>query len=274
MEQKDVGWIDVEAVIRKKMPRYAKYIPGFLFRKIAGIIRQDELNRILDENEGKCGAAFAEGALRSLDIGLEIVGEENIPADGRFIFASNHPLGGLDGIALIAMLGRRYGGNVRCLVNDVLMAVKPLNDVFLPVNKYGAQPKETIRLVDSAYAGDCQIITFPAGFCSRRNDKGEVRDLGWHKSFISKSVETERDIVPVYFDGLNSGFFYKFARIRKRLGIKFNVELIFLPSEMVKKKGSSFTLRIGKPIPYKTFDGSRTKQEWAQYVKEIVYGIA
>lgn len=274
MAQDDVIHIDVREAIKAKMPRYSKLIPGFLYRGIAKLIRQDELNRILDENRGKKGSAFAEGALKTMGIGLEVTGEEHIPQSGRFIFVSNHPLGGLDGIALISLLGKRYEDNVRCLVNDVLMAVKPLDNVFLPVNKYGAQTKDAIRQVDDAYSGDVQMITFPAGLCSRRNDRGEVRDLEWHKSFVVKSVETGRDIIPIYFNGLNSRFFYKFARFRKRLGIKFNIELILLPGEMVKGSGTSFTVNIGKPIPHTTFDKSRTPKEWAEYVKKIVYGLA
>lgn len=272
--KEEVIHIDVREAIGQKMPRYSKFIPGFLYRRIARLIRQDDLNRILDENRGKTGHDFAEGALRTLGIRLKVVGMENLPASGRYVFVSNHPLGGLDGIALISLLGKHYEGKVQCLVNDVLMAVKPLENVFLPVNKYGGQSREAMRRIDEAYAGDGQIITFPAGLCSRRNDQGEVRDLDWKKSFVVKSVETQRDIVPIYFNGLNSRFFYKFARFRKRLGIKFNIELILLPGELVKGRGTTFTINIGKPIPYSVFDKSRTAQEWADYVKQTVYGFA
>lgn len=256
------------------MPRASRFIPEFVFRKLARIIRQDELNRISGENVGKEGLDFARGVMESLDIKLSCKGVENLPSEGRYVFASNHPLGGLDGMALLSFLCDRYDNHVKCLVNDVLMAIKPLRSVFLPINKYGSQSREAMKRVEEAYAGDDQILMFPAGLCSRMNDKGEVCDLEWQKSFITKSVETKRDVIPVYFEGLNSKFFYRFARIRKRLGIKFNIELIFLPAEMVDAKGKSFTFHFGKPIPYTTFDNSRSKKEWAAYVKSVVYSLA
>lgn len=273
MEEDKPIRIDVKDAIQSKAPRYARYIPEFIYRKIARIVRQDDLNRILMENHGKNGTDFAEGALRSLDIKLQIKGEENLLQKGRLIFASNHPLGGLDGIALISLIGKRYGGNVKFVVNDILMAVKPLESVFLPINKHGAQTKSNIRQIDDAFDSDCQMIMFPAGLCSRRNQKGEVCDLEWQKSFIAKSISSRRDVVPIYFEGENSSFFYKFAAFRKRIGIKLNIEMVCLPGEMIKSAGRTYTVYVGERIPYTLFDGSRSKQEWAQYVKERVYAL-
>lgn len=266
--------IDIREAIMQKMPRYGRRIPGFVYSRLAKIIRQRELNRILDENAGKTGVEFAKGVLNSLDIKLNVSGMENIPDGGRYIFAGNHPLGGLDGIALIALLGEKYDGQVKFVVNDVLMAVRPLRNVFLPVNKYGTQSRQAIRQVDEAFAGDEQMLVFPAGLCSRMDNSGKVCDLEWQKSFITKSEETHRDVVPIYFNGLNSRFFYKFAQLRKRLGLKFNIELILLPGEMIKSRGCTFDVRIGKPIPYTTFDKSRSPHQWAQTVKAAVYRLA
>ena len=274
MSEENVVRISVKDALRSKMPRFSKWIPGYIFRRLESLICQDELNKILADNCGKSGSAFSEGALHTLDIGLTVEGLENIPSQGRFIFASNHPLGGLDGIALISIFGKHFGDeNVRCLVNDVLMAVKPLESVFLPVNKYGKQSREKMLAVEEAYLSDKQIITFPAGLCSRKGDDGKVRDLEWQKSFIVKAIETQRDIIPVYFSGLNSRFFYNFARVRKKIGIKFNIELIFLPREMVKNKGNNFVVRIGKPIPWTTFDNTKKKKQWAAWVKGQVYSL-
>lgn len=264
--------IDIREAFKQKLPKYSRYIPGFVYRYLERLIRQDELNRILLENKDKTGVDFASGALKSMNIGLTVNGIENLPESGRFVFASNHPLGGLDGIALISMLGKRYG-KINCIVNDILLAVKPLNSIFLPVNKYGSQSRSSAKKIDEAYSGNGQMITFPAGLCSRQGDDGSIRDLKWQKSFIAKSVESRRDIIPVYFGGLNSRFFYKFARIRKKLGIKFNIELIFLPYEMIKSEGRTFCVTIGQPIPYSMFDKSRTTGEWAQYVKDAVYNL-
>ncbi|HBK30605.1 MAG TPA: glycerol acyltransferase, partial [Porphyromonadaceae bacterium] len=156
-----------------------------------------------------------------------------------FIFASNHPLGGLDGICLSAYLGEKYNGNIRYLVNDVLMHIRNLRTIFVPVNKYGAQAKESAKAIQEAYRSDNQIITFPAGLCSRKQN-GKIKDLPWMKSFVLKAIEHQRDIIPVHFKGKNSAFFYNFSAIRKFVGVKFNIELVYLPDEMFKNKNQTF----------------------------------
>ena len=264
--------IDIREAVEKKAPRYAKLIPGFIYRLLERTVRQDELNRILKENADKKGVDFAAGVLKSLDVKVEAKGLDSIPTGGRYIFVSNHPLGGLDGMALISLLGSRFGkDNIKCIVNDILMLIKPLENVFLPINKHGRQSRKAMEDIDSAYSGNMQLITFPAGLCSRRDKNGLIRDMEWKKSFVTKSIETQRDVVPVYFGGKNSSFFYKFARFRKKTGIKLNVEMVLLPGEMVDGKGSTFHVKIGKPISYTTFDNSRTQKEWAEEIKKRVY---
>ena len=266
--------IDVREAVEAKIPSYAKHIPGFVYRWLERVVRQKELNRVLKENADRRGVDFAEGVLGSFGIKLEVEGLDNISDDGRYIFASNHPLGGLDGMALITILGRKYDGNVKCIVNDILMLIKPLNGVFLPINKHGGQSRKNMEAVDEAYHGGCQMITFPAGLCSRRGKNGKISDTEWKKSFITKSIESRRDVVPIYFGGTNSGFFYKFAKFRKRIGIKLNIEMVLLPGEMVDGAGSTFRIKIGKPIPYTEFDSSRSQKEWAQEVKRRVYEMS
>ncbi len=274
MEQQQPILIDVERVVRAKIPGYARFIPGFVYRYLEHVIRQKELNRILKENYERRGHEFAEGTLTSLGMKLNVVGADRIPDTGRYIFASNHPLGGLDGIALIALLGERYGGNVRCIVNDLLMAIEPMRSVFLPINKHGRQSRESAKAIEEAYASDCQMIMFPAGLCSRMGEGGRIADLEWQKSFIAKSREYQRDIIPIYFGGLNSKFFYKFAKLRQRMGIKLNIEMVRLPAELVRGAGGTLNVVIGEPISYAAFDSSKTPQEWAQEVKRTVYGLA
>ena len=266
--------IDVREAVEAKIPSYAKHIPGFVYRWLERVVRQKELNRVLKENADRRGVDFAEGVLGSFGIKLEVEGLDNISDDGRYIFASNHPLGGLDGMALITILGRKYDGNVKCIVNDILMLIKPLNRVFLPINKHGGQSRKNMEAVDEAYHGGCQMITFPAGLGSRRGKNGKISDTEWKKSFITKSIESRRDVVPIYFGGTNSGFFYKFAKFRKRIGIKLNIEMVLLPGEMVDGAGSTFRIKIGKPIPYTEFDNSRSQKEWAQEVKRRVYEMS
>ena len=206
------------------------------------------------------------------DLTLELVNEENIPAEGRYIFASNHPLGGLDGICLSAVIGKHYGGKIRYLVNDLLLYLSNLRSIFVPINKHGAQGKKNARLIDEAYTSDNQIVTFPAGLCSRKID-GKIQDPEWKKSFIQKAVEHKRDIVPVYFEGRNSNFFYRLANLRKALGIKMNYEMLYLPDEMFRCKHKTFRIHFGKPIPWQTFDGSKKPGEWAEWVRTQAYNL-
>lgn len=265
--------IDIDQVLKDKSPRYHKRIPQFLVNYLKRTVHQEDINDILDRNQGLEGVAFMKALLKNeFDITLDIRGEENIPQEGRYIFASNHPLGGLDGICLSATLGEKYDGKIQYLVNDVLYYIEPLKPIFIPINKYGAQAKNSARAINEAYASESQIITFPAGLCSRKQ-KGVIRDTEWMKSFIVKSVEHQRDVIPVHFSGKNSNFFYNFANLRKASGFKFNIELIYLPDEMFKNSGQSFIITFGKPIPWQTFNKTRTPSDWAQYVKNIVYAM-
>ena len=263
--------IDIDKVVKSRV-RNGKGLPGFIVRYLKRIIHQDEMNAFLKDNYMKRGIEFAEGCKGLFSADWEIHGEENIPSEGKFIFASNHPLGGLDGILLMTYLGRRYDNKLKVQVNDLLMNVEPLSPVFLPVNKYGRQNRESVLETEEVLASDNQLLVFPAGLCSRMTN-GEIKDLEWKKWFITTAVNTRRDIIPIYFDGKNSKFFYRFANLRKKLGIKFNVELIYLPDEMFKARHKKFGIYFGKPIPWQTFDDSKKPKEWAQYVKERVYKL-
>lgn len=272
MGENETLYVDIEAVVRAKSPRIAKKIPGFVFNYIKRTIQQDRMNDFLSKHPDEKGVDFADALLSYLNIDIQLDGIENIPETGRFIFASNHPLGGMDGVALISVLGKKYNRNIKVLVNDLLMAIKPLTEHFLPINKYGKQDKDNADALTQAYEGDGQMAVFPAGLVSRRQGK-EIRDLTWNKAFITKSVQHRRDVIPIWFEGYNTRFFYNFAHWRKRLGLKFNIELIYLPDEMFKSENKTFTIHFGKPIPWQTFDKSRSRSEWAQYVKEQVYSI-
>ena len=272
MIQEGITQIDIKQVLRQKAPSVARKIPGFMVDYLIRTVHQDELNEILRRYHDKDGVAFMQELIGYFDLNLELVNEENIPAEGRYIFASNHPLGGLDGICLSAIIGGRFDGKIRYLVNDLLLYLSNLRSIFVPINKHGAQGKKNAELIEKAYASDNQIITFPAGLCSRKQN-GKIQDTEWKKSFIQKAVEYRRDIVPVFFEGRNSNFFYRLANIRKALGIKMNYEMIYLPDEMFKSKHKTYSIHFGKPIPWQTFDSSRKPAEWAEWVKEIVYNL-
>lgn len=272
MIQEGITQIDIKQVLRQKAPSAARKIPGFMVDYLIRTVHQDELNEILRLYHDKDGVAFMQELIGYFDLNLELVNEENIPAEGRYIFASNHPLGGLDGICLSAIIGGRFDGKIRYLVNDLLLYLSNLRSIFVPINKHGAQGKKNAELIEKAYASDNQIITFPAGLCSRKQN-GKIQDTEWKKSFIQKAVEYRRDIVPVFFEGRNSNFFYRLANMRKALGIKMNYEMIYLPDEMFKSKHKTYSIHFGKPIPWQTFDSSRKPAEWAEWVKEIVYNL-
>ena len=264
--------IDVDQVLRARLPRHYRYIPRFVVRWLERIICQEKLNAILVKMAGKNSVDAATAALDEMGITIESSGLERLP-EGRFMFVSNHPLGGLDGLALISLLGNRYDRKIKFMVNDLLMAVEPLRGVFLPVNKYGRQSRSSAAQIEEALAGDEQFITFPAGLCSRMQPDGTIADLPWQKAAVVHAVNYKRDIVPIYFDAVNSRFFYRFAKWRKRLGLKFNIELIFLPKEMIKKSGSTLRAVIGDPIPWDTLDGVHPKQEAAR-LREIVINMS
>ena len=272
MIQEGITQIDIKQVLRQKAPSVARKIPGFMVDYLIRTVHQDELNEILRRYHDKDGVAFMQELIGYFNLNLELVNEENIPAEGRYIFASNHPLGGLDGICLSAIIGGRFDGKIRYLVNDLLLYLSNLRSIFVPINKHGAQGKKNAELIEKAYASDNQIITFPAGLCSRKQN-GKIQDTEWKKSFIQKAVEYRRDIVPVFFEGRNSNFFYRLANMRKALGIKMNYEMIYLPDEMFKSKHKTYSIHFGKPIPWQTFDSSRKPAEWAEWVKEIVYNL-
>lgn len=264
--------IDIDKILREKAPKQSKYIPKFVVSYLKHIVHQEELNVFLRESKDKVGVDFLKACLEFLDANIVVKGEENLPKEGLYTFVSNHPLGGQDGVALGYVLGSFYGGKVKYMVNDLLMNLHGLAPLCIPINKTGKQAKDFPRMVEAGFASDNQLIMFPAGLCSRRQN-GVIRDLDWKKTFIVKSVEAHRDVVPIHFEGRNSNFFYNLANFCKMLGIKFNIAMLYLADEMLKNRHKTFTITIGKPIPWQTFDKSKSPAGWAQYVKDIVYKL-
>lgn len=275
MDESKIFRIDIDRVVREKAGAKARRVPRFVMAWLKRIIHQDEINAFLEQEGDKQGVPWLKDCVEFLDMKLDVVGAENLPPahDGRrYTFVSNHPLGGQDGVALGAILGEHYDGRVKYLVNDLLMNLHGLAPLCIPINKVGAQSRRFPAMVEAGFKSDDNIIMFPAGLCSRKQ-QGVVRDLTWAKTFITKSVETERDVVPIHFGGRNSNRFYRLANISKRLGIKFNIAMLYLVDEMFKNRHKTFTVKIGKPIPWQTFDKSRTPAEWAAYVQDVVYKL-
>lgn len=266
--------IDIDKILASKAGKKAKYVPSFVVSYLKKIVHQEEINEYLISVKEKRGVPFLEATLEYLDTKIEVEGLENLPDDGRLCtFVSNHPLGGQDGISLGCILGKHYDGKIKYLVNDLLMNLYGLAPICVPINKTGSQARDFPQMVEAAFRSDDHIIMFPAGLCSRRQPDGTISDLEWKKAFVVKSVQTQRDVVPIYFEGRNSDFFYSLANWCKRLGIKFNIAMLYLADEMFKNKHKTFRVTIGKPIPWQTFDKSKTPAQWAEHVKGIVYKL-
>jgi len=264
--------IDIDRVLKEKMGAKAKYVPNFLVRWLIRIAHQDDVNAFLWDNRDKVGVEWLEACVKYLDLKLEVEGKENLPASDDkklYTFVSNHPLGGADGVALGSIIGRHYNGRFRYLVNDLLMNLPGLAPVCIPINKTGHQGRNFPAMVKAGFESNNHMLMFPAGLCSRRH-KGVIRDIPWSKTFISKSVEYQRDIVPIHFGGQNSNFFYRLANFSDKC-LPFNLAMLFLVDEMYKNVHKTFRVTIGKPIPWQTFDKSKTPMEWAQFVKDRVY---
>lgn len=267
--------IDVGEILRSKMGAKARFVPSPLVSWLKRIAHQDEVNKFLWDNRELVGTPWLEECVRYLDMTLEVEGEENLPPkdDGKlYTFVSNHPLGGIDGVALGSIIGRKYDDKFRYLVNDLLMNLPGLAPLCIPINKTGNQSRNFPAMVETGFKSDNHMLMFPAGLCSRRK-KGIVRDLTWKKTFISKSVEYHRDVVPIHFGGQNSDFFYRLANFSDSYLKKVNVAMLFLVDEMYKNVHKKFRVKFGKSIPWQTFDKSKSPMEWAKFVYDRVYEL-
>lgn len=263
--------IDVRKVIGDKNPGLLKVIPKFVINWLSRLVHQEEINSLLEESGHLKGAEFASASLKKFNITYDTHGIQNLDKERRYIIVSNHPMGGLDGIVMIELFGKLFP-QVKFVVNDLLYHIEPLKPVFIPVNKYGRQSTGTARMIQESYESDAQILYFPAGLCSR-SINGKIEDLEWKKSYITQAINYKRDILPVYFEGRNSGLFYRLANIRKKLGIKFNYETILLPREMFKKKNSKFDIYIGKPVSWQNLSNEKSVAEWNKTIRERVYSL-
>ena len=266
--------IDIEDILRSKMGKKARWVPRFGINWLRRIIHEDQVNQFLWQARDLTGTPWLDACLEFLETKVEVEGRENLPPkdNGRlYTFVSNHPMGGIDGVALGTVIGHQYDDHFRYLVNDLLMNLPGLAPLCIPINKTGKQSRNFPAMVEAGFKSDYHMLMFPAGLCSRRKN-GEIRDLPWKKTFVTKSIETQRDVVPIHFGGRNSDFFYRLSNICDRYVKKVNIAMLFLVDEMFKNTGNTFPVKIGKPIPWQTFtDKKKSPAEWAEYVKEQVY---
>ncbi|MDO5017244.1 MAG: 1-acyl-sn-glycerol-3-phosphate acyltransferase [Porphyromonas sp.] len=269
MDKKVDKKIDVKKAIQSK---YKGYLPNFIYKGIERLVHEDELNAMMELQQEVDGVSMGFKVMDYLGVTCEIVGAQRLPAlHDRSLFVSNHPLGGVDGIIYTALLGEYYQKQFNIMVNDVLMNVYQFGDIFLPINKYGAQARHSFRLINEALESDRQVMTFPAGLCSRKDSSGEIRDLKWNTSFIRMASRSKRNVVPLFFEGVNSPRFYNWTKRRERIGWKFNAELILLPSEMIRAKGKHFRIIVGDAIPYTDLPGPKEEQAFATRLRDSLY---
>ena len=276
MEDRYGNLIDFKKILEAKAPKLMKRMPNWLFRRIQKLLHEDDINTILSKYGHLQGVEFVQAVVKDFNLNVVVKGAENLTASDRILVASNHPLGGLDGIALIGTVGN-YCPNPVTPVNDFLMYIKNLQPVFIPVNKVGkgvANREENLRLFNETFASDRAICYFPFGLCSRKVKGGKIMDLDWKKTFVSKSKEYHRNIIPTHIDGQNTRFFYNLARLRKRLKIKANIEMAFLVDEFFKQRNKTLTIIFGKPIPYQTFDNRYNDAKWAEKLRCFSYNLA
>lgn len=263
--------IDIEAVIAQKNSTLLRHIPKFLIRWFEHFLHLNEINEIIYNNRNKPPRKSVEGILSDFQAIIKSHNIDKIPKEGRILIASNHPLGGMDGLALMQEVSK-IRKDILFPVNDLLLHIPVLEPLFIPVNKHGSNA-DNIKLFNEAFASDKAILYFPAGLCSRQNSAGEIMDLEWKKTFIAKSIASKRNIIPTFTDGKNSNRFYRLARWRSRFKMKTNIEMLFLPDEMFKQKGRTTDIYFGDPIPYTFFDSSKRPAEWAALLQAYIYTL-
>ena len=262
-------YIDIASVIKQSDSKSLSGLPNFAVKIIERIIKQKRMNSILNKYADLEGPDFLQAMIKEFNLNLEIEGTENLPAKTKCFFVANHPFGIIDGLVLTHIVSGKYG-TLKAIGNDVFMYIPHLRPLIAQVNVFGKNPKETVLELDKIYHSDTPITHFPAGEVSRRYN-GKVEDTEWAKSFITKSVESHRDIVPFYFQGKNSALFNVLFLIRRFLGIKAYIELLLLPREMFKKRNKTIRVKIGSPIPYNTFSNTMKPYDWAQNIRNQVY---
>ncbi len=268
MEEK---FIDIEKVIGSKSPKLLKRTPKFLINYLKRTIHQDEINQILDENKDLYGYEFCHDIIQRFNIKVNTIGIDNIPKEGGAIFVVNHPLGGMDAMAIVDAISP-HRPDVQFIVNDILLNLKNLKGLFVGVNKHGKNSNDALKSVSDLFSSDKAIFIFPAGLVSRRK-KGKVEDLEWKKTFITRAKKHQKDVIPVYLDGELTNFFYRLANFRTSIGIKANIEMLYLAKEQFKQRNKEINVCFGKAISPDVFTKDKSDKEWAQWVKQEVYSL-
>lgn len=267
--KEDEKFIDIEKLIASKNPKAIKWTPGFVIRYLKRILHQKEVNEFLYRSKDKKNIEFCEEVVKFMNITIDVKNIDRIPENGKIVLAMNHPLGGMDAMILVDALKTKRK-DLKFIVNDILMNLENLNDIFVGVDKIGKNKGSLKHQIDTLFKSDNAICIFPAGLVSRKT-KGEIKDLKWKKTFVTYAKRHGQDIIPIYIDGELSNFFYRLSNLRKFFGIKLNIEMLYLSNELFKQKNRTMKFIVGKPIPNKTFVDRKDDHQIAQEIKDIVY---
>lgn len=264
--------IDIEKLFRSKNPKLLKFLPKPIINYLKKIIHQEDVNSFINSCKGMDSFQFSEAVIKKFNIKIEVKGLENIPKEGGYIFCSNHPLGGMDAMAIASVM-QPIRRDLKFIVNDLLLHLVNLKEIFVGVNKHGKTAAESLKAVDELFSSSNAIVIFPAGLVSRKQE-GKIKDLEWKKTFITRAKRYNKDIIPICIKGENTNFFYNLSKIRTSVGIKANIEMLFLVDEMYRQKDKTFHIVFGKSIPIGKFTNEKTDAEWAKFMKEKVYELA
>jgi putative hemolysin len=263
-------FINVRRLIKSKNPKLVKWIPGFVIRYLEKIIHQDQVNTFLFKTQ-TTDQDFCKDTLEYIGVTYSIKGLENIPDTGKCILVMNHPLGGMDAMALVDSIRTRRT-DVKFIVNDLLLNLEPLRNIFVGVNKHGKTKNTSLAQVETLFKSEQVVCIFPAGLVSRKK-QGKVTDLDWKKTFVKQAKLNNQTIVPIHISGELSNFFYRLANFRTFIGLKANIEMLYLVDEMYRQKGKHIQITVGEPIHASTLDKSKSDIKWAAWFKEKVYQL-
>lgn len=251
-------------------PKMSRKLPGFVKRFLGRKLHIKDINECIMKAEHYQGAGFFDEALDYIGITYRTRGTENIDLSKKYIFVCNHPLGGPEALIIGSIFKKIYGDGFIVPSNQILYNMKPLQEFFVPVSiTPGKQKKSIGEAFAQMFESGRQVLVFPAGACAKQI-KGKVREMPWKKMFVSQARKYERDVVPVHISGHNSQWYFFLSWLSRTLGLKFNIGMLYLVDELFNQAGKEFVITFGKPVPYTTFDKSKTDLQWADHIKNMV----
>jgi putative hemolysin len=247
-----------DGILQKTLSKFAK-----------SIIHQDEINDFLINHSYLGAFEFIDAVLEyfNFDFYVNSKEKENIPSLGRVVIIANHPLGGLDALALIKLVSS-IRKDIKVVANDFLEQLEPIKPILAPINNFKKQQtKESISNIYKALNDDMAVIVFPSGEVSRATATG-IKDKKWHKGFLNFANRTHSSILPIFIGGKNSKTFYTVSTINKKLST------LLLSHEMFKQQSKTIEMVVGELIPYENINPKGiAKDNLIDMYKKHIYGI-